>query len=66
MLDDAGDARLFHRFEHAIVGGRLGQDFPILPIILQIFATRFENDVHQIVFLGRRLGDEISPFLWNI
>src|ERR1700732_4841324 len=29
----------------------LGQDFPVLAIVVKILASRFEDDVHQVVFL---------------
>ena len=53
------DAGLLHRFQHAFIGGRSQSGFPSFRHRHRfIFAARLEDDVHQIVFLGRRLGND--------
>src|SRR5581483_9386027 len=48
----------FHGLEHGLISRRFRDDFPVLAIIAQVFATGFENDVHQIVFFGSGLGND--------
>ena len=37
---------------------RFGQDFPGLAVVAEIFAAVFEDEVHQVVFLGCGLGND--------
>ena len=52
------DAGGLHRFQHRLVNRGIGQNLPIVAIVLQVVGAGFQDDVHQVVFLGRRLGDE--------
>ena len=56
-LEDAGVMPAFFTASSTCFVSRgLGENFPVLAIILQVFAAGFDDDVHQVVLLGRRLS----------
>src|SRR5215469_41771 len=52
------DARLLDGFEHAFVSGRLGRDFPVIAVVVEILSARLKNNVHQVVLFCSALGND--------
>src|SRR5215469_12576972 len=52
------DARLLDGFEHALISGRLGRDFPVIAVVVEIFSARLKNNVHQVVLFCSALGND--------
>ena len=64
VLRDHGDlrgrgsnARLGQRFLHLLEGVRRRHDVPCGAVVFQIFGARFQDEVQQLVFAGRLLGN---------
>ena len=60
---DGLNAGFLHGLQDGFISGSLSQDLPVVAIVVQIFPTGFEHDVHQVVLFRRRLGDEDVAFL---
>src|SRR5208283_4603996 len=57
------DAGLLYGLEHDFVGMGFGNYFAVVAIVLQVFAAGFDDDVHQVIFLGRSLRNDDVPLL---
>src|ERR1700741_3536811 len=51
------DACLLDRFEHGLVGGGFGEDFPVVAIVAEVFAAGLKHDGHEVIFLGSGFRD---------